>query len=116
MLEIAVVLGVFVAMAGGVASTALAVETVFAAGLWLIVGGLAFGVPTGVLYHLVLRRSLLRLGPLPVRWWLRPIQLNPSVPTADRRLVLGFCYAGAAGFLVTLLGCVVVSIAAWRTL
>jgi hypothetical protein len=116
MLEILVVLCVLVAMAGWVLVTAVVtVETVFVAGLWLVLGGLAFGVPTGFLYHLALRRSLLRSGPLPARWWLRPTQLHDHILGADRRLVLGFCYAGAVGFLVTVLGCVVVAIGAWRT-
>lgn len=115
-LEILVVLCVFIAMAGWVLATAtVAVETVFVLGVWLVLGGLAFGVPTGLLYHLALRRSLLRQGRLPPRWWLRPTQLNESIPDADRRLVLGFCYAGAAGFLVTLLGCVIVAIGTWRS-
>ena len=117
MLESLVVLCVFIAMAGWVLATrALAVETVLIVGLWFVVGGLLFGVPTGLVYHLVLRRSLLRQGDLPAHWWLRPTQLNDQIPEADRRLVLGFCYAGAAGFLVTLLGCVVVGIGAWRSL
>ncbi len=116
MLEILVVLCVFLAMAGWVLTTAaLTVETVLTAGLWLVLGGLTFGVPTGLVYHLALRRSLLRQGELPARWWLRPTQLNDLVPEVDRRLVLGFCYAGAAGFLVTLLGCFVVAIGAWRS-
>ncbi len=116
MLEILIVLCVFVAMAGWVLVTAtVGVESLFVAGFWLVVGGLAFGVPTGLLYHLALRRSLLRQGPLPARWWLKPTQLNPQIPGPDRGLVLGFCYAGAAGFLVTLLGCIVVAIGAWRS-
>jgi hypothetical protein len=116
MLEILGVLCVFLAMAGWVLATAsVAVETVFVAGLWLVLGGLAFGVPTGIFYHLALRRSLLRKGQLPASWWLRPTQLNKCIADADRRLVLGFCYAGAAGFLVTLLGCVIVAIGTWRS-
>jgi hypothetical protein len=113
--EFLVVLGILIAMAGWVVATAsVAVETMLVAGFWLVLGGLAFGVPTGFLYHLFLRRSLLRRGPLPTRWWLHPTQFNPTLPVSDRRLVLGFCYAGAAGFLVTLLGCLVVAIGAGR--
>lgn len=116
MLEILIVLCVLIAMAGWVLLAAsVAVESLFVAGFWLVVGGLAFGVPTGFLYHLALRQSLLRQGLLPARWWLQPTRLNPRVPAADRPLVLGFCYAGAAGFLVTVFGCVVVAIGAWRS-
>ena len=116
MLEILVVLGVLAAMAGWVvATTGLAVESVLIAGAWLVLGGLAFGVPTGFLYHLLLRRSLRRRGPLPARWWLQPTRLHHAIAESDRPLVLGFCYAGAAGFLVTLLGCLVVAIGTWRS-
>ena len=116
MLEILVVLGVLAAMGGWVvASTRIDAETLLVAGFWLVLGGLAFGVPTGFLYHLLLRRSLLRRGPLPTRWWLQPTRFNPTLPVGDRRRVLGFCYAGAAGFLVTLLGCLVVAMGAWRS-
>jgi len=116
MLEGLVVVCVLLGMGGWVlASTALAVETLFVAGLWLVVGGLAFGLPTGLFYHLALRRSLLREGRLPARWWLRPTELHDRIPEADRRFVLGFCYAGAAGFLTTLLGCLVVGIGTWRS-
>jgi len=117
MLEALVVVCVLLAMGGWVlASTALTVETLFVAGLWLTVAGLAFGLPTGFLYHLALRRSLLREGRLPARWWLWPTDLHDRIPDADRRLVLGSCYAGAAGFLVTLLGCLVLGISTWRSL
>ena len=116
MLEILVVLGVLAAMGGWVvATTRIPAETLLVAGFWLVLGGLVFGVPTGFLYHLLLRRSLLRRGALPARWWLQPTQFNAALPAADRRLVLGFCYAGAAGFLVTLLGCLVVGMGAWRS-
>jgi len=115
-LEILVVLGVLAAMAGWVvATTSLAVESVLIAGAWLVFGGLAFGVPTGFLYHLLLRRSLRRTGPLPAHWWLQPTRLHDAIAESDRPLVLGFCYAGAAGFLVTLLGCLVVAIGTWRS-
>jgi hypothetical protein len=115
-LEILVVVGVLVAMAGWVGATAsVAAESVLLAGAWLVLGGLAFGVPTGFLYHLLLRRSLRRKGPLPTRWWLQPTRLNHTLPASDRPLVLGFCYAGAAGFLVTLLGCLVIAIGTWRS-
>jgi hypothetical protein len=116
MLEILIVFGVFAAMAGwALAGAAVSAETLFFAGLWLVGGGLVFGLPTGLLYHLLLRRSLLREGLLPPRWWLRPTQLHDQIPRTDRRLVLGFCYAGAAGFLVILLGCAVVVIGVWRS-
>jgi len=108
----------FIAAMGGwtAATSLLRVETVLLGGLWLVAGGLAFGVPTGLGYHVALRRSLLRIGALPARWWLQPTSLHGLIPDADRRHVLGWCYAGAAGFFVTIAGCAAVAIGAWRSL
>jgi hypothetical protein len=71
-------------------------------------------VPTGLLYHVELRRSLLARQRLPRRWWLRPTSLHGEIRASDRLRVLGWCYAGAAGFLVTLAGCALVALAAVR--
>jgi hypothetical protein len=100
----------------GVAALLLAVTpaALLVAGFWLVLGGLAFGVPTGLLYHVELRRSLLARDRLPRRWWLRPTSLHAEIRDADRLRVLVWCYAGAAGFLVTLAGCSLVALAAVR--
>lgn len=91
------------------------VDALLVAGAKLVAAGLAFGLPTGAWYHVALRRSLARAGVLPPRWWLHPTRLHDRIPAADRTRVLGWCYAGAAGFLVTLLGCAIVALAAART-
>ena len=117
MLELVLAFSFIVAMGGWtVATSLLSVETVLFGGLWLVAGGLAFGVPTGLWYHVALRRSLLRAGALPARWWLQPTSLNGRIPDTDRRHVLAWCYAGAAGFFVTIAGCAAVAIGAWRSL
>ncbi len=92
----------------------LAPETLLVTGFWIAAGGLAFGVPTGLLYHLALRRALLRAGCLPDRWWWQPTALHDAIPIADRWWVLGWCGAGAVGFAVSVIGCVVVAIGAVR--
>ncbi len=117
MLELALTFCFIAAMGGWTAAMSLLpVETVLFGGLWLVAGGLAFGVPTGLWYHVALRRSLLRAGALPGRWWLNPTSLHGSVPDTDRFRVLAWCYAGAAGFFVTIAGCAAVAIGAWRSL
>lgn len=117
MLE-ALVAGGLVALLGGiwVAWVLVPVDALLLAGAQLVIAGLLFGVPTGAWYHVALRRSLLRAGALPPRWWLHPTRLHDRIPPVDRARVLGWCYAGAAGFLVTVLGCGVVALAAARTL
>ena len=51
---------------------AVAPATLLVAGFWIAVAGLAFGVPTGAVYHVALRNALLGAERLPARWWLQP--------------------------------------------
>jgi hypothetical protein len=93
---------------------AVAPATLVVAGFWIAAAGLAFGVPTGAIYHVALRNALLGAERLPARWWLQPTALHGEIPEDDRRRVLAWCYAGALGFLVTVAGCALVAIAAFR--
>lgn len=95
-------------------STLFSVGTLLVAGFWLVVAGLAFGVPTGVVYHWELWRALRARDRLPPRWWLRPTSLHGELLPRERLRVLSWCYAGAAGFGVTALGCLVVALGAFR--
>jgi hypothetical protein len=112
--EIAIALGLLAAFGALAAALAVDPAVLLIAGFWCAVAGLGFGVPTGLFYHVALRRSLLAVNQLPERWYWRPIELHDRIPDADRLWVLGWCYAGAAGFLVTVVGCALVAIAAWR--
>jgi hypothetical protein len=96
------------------ASTLLGVETLLLAGFWLVVAGLAFGVPTGLVYHWQLWRALRARDRLPRRWWLRPTSLHGELLPGERLRVLAWCYAGAAGFVVSALGCLAVALGAFR--
>ena len=110
--------GIALALLGllGAVGLALAVapETLLVAGFWIAAGGLAFGVPTGLVYHVALRRALLGAGCLPPRWWWQPTALHDAIPPADRWRVLGWCGAGAAGFAVSVVGCLAAAIGAVR--
>lgn len=76
---------------------------------WLAVaGGLLVGVPTGAVYHVRLARALARRDRLPPRWWLRPTTLHGALEASDRSRVLPWCRAGAAGFVVTVAGCLAI--------
>ena len=96
------------------ATFAVAPATLVVAGFWVAVAGLAFGVPTGAIYHVALRNALLGAERLPARWWLQPTALHGEIPAAARGRVLAWCYAGALGFLVTVAGCALVAIATFR--
>jgi hypothetical protein len=112
--EIAIALGLLAALGALAAAFAVAPATLLIAGVWTTAAGLALGVPTGAIYHVALRRSLLAVARLPERWWWNPTALHDAIPRGDRLRVLTWCYAGAAGFLVTVIGCALVALAAWR--
>lgn len=114
MLEAGIALALLAALCAGGAALLAAPDALLVGGAWLTAAGLAFGVPTGLVYHLALRRALLGAGVLPARWWLHPTALHDAIPAPARRRVLAWCGAGAAGFLVTVLGCVLVALAAFR--
>jgi hypothetical protein len=112
--EIGIAIGFLAAFGVLAAALAVAPTALLVAGFWIAAVGLAFGVPTGLFYHVALRRSLLAVGALPEHWWWSPTSLHDGIPDGDRRWVLGWCYAGALGFLVTVFGCAMVALAAFR--
>jgi hypothetical protein len=115
--EILLVAGTLLAFgAGAVAWTSVAPEALLVLGFWIVVGGLAFGLPTGALYHLELHRSLTRAGRLPRRWWLHPTSHHRLIPPEDAFRVLSWCGAGALGCGVAFLGCAVIALGAWKAI
>jgi hypothetical protein len=116
MAELFLALGICAALGGLAGLWMLAPETLLLVGFWTTLGGLALGIPTGALYHLELYRSLRACERLPERWWVAPISHHRVIPSEDRMRVLGWCYVGAAGFLVTVLGCALVALALLRGL
>jgi hypothetical protein len=113
-LEAWIAIGLVAALAGCAAALALAPDALLVGGFWIAAAGLAFGVPTGFVYHVELRRALRCAGRLPARWWLHPTALHGDLPVRDLGRVLAWCVAGAAGFAVTILGCALVALGALR--
>jgi hypothetical protein len=109
-----VVLAVAALSAGAWAWTSVAAPLLLAAGAWIVAGGLAFGLPTGLAYHVALRRSLLAAGVLPRRWWLHPLALHPQLRAEDEPRVLLWCRLGAFGCAVAFVGCGVFALGAFR--
>jgi len=70
--------------------------------------GMLVGVPAGLLYHVLLRARLSEHGRLEPRWWLRPVAQHALLDEAALRRIRPAFFVGGAGFLVTLLGCLVV--------
>ena len=78
--------------------------------------GFAYGIPTAVVYHWRLYRSLVRADRLPERWWLSPTAHHDRVPRAERSGVFFWGAIGGSGFLVIVLGIILTSVGLWRTL
>ena len=89
-------------------------EMVFMSGLWVVGSGFAFGVPAGLLYHVLLYQALRNADVLPRGWWIQPTALHHLIPPSHRFRVLGWCYAGALGFFVIVIGLPMLAIGAWR--
>jgi hypothetical protein len=81
--------------------------------------GLVFGVATGFWYHVALARALSPLGALTPRWWLRPVPLHVHLDETARQRVLPWFYAGAVGFVITVVGMGLIALgiaaSAWRS-
>jgi len=93
-----------------------AAESLILAGVGLAAAGFAFGIPTAIVYHWRLYRSLTDCGRLPARWWLQPTSLHDRIPSQDRAGVLFWGAVGGAGFAVIVLGILLTSMGLWRTL
>jgi hypothetical protein len=85
-------------------------------GVGLAAFGFAYGIPTAIVYHWKLYRSLVRAERLPDRWWLSPTSHHDRIPPEDRARVYLWGAIGGTGFLVIVLGIIVTSIGLWRTL
>lgn len=91
-------------------------EAMIWGGIGIVALGFAYGIPTAIVYHWVLRQSLVRENRLPARWWLSPTSHHDLIPLADRGRVYLWGAIGGSGFLVIVLGIIVTSIGLFRTL
>lgn len=88
--------------AGGVAL--LPWNTLLQAGTLLCAAGMALGVPTGVVYHVLLYRALRPRDALDKDWLWNPIEHNARLTEPERKRVLPWAIVGGAGFGVIMLG------------
>ena len=104
--EWAITVGVCVALVavGGLAF--LPWWYVLAASAWAIGAGLVVGVPAGLMYHVELYRALAPRDELGPRWIWNPVARHTYLRPRERRRVLAWFYAGGAGFVVILIGLV----------
>jgi hypothetical protein len=102
----------------GLANTVHA-RTLFDVAIWLVVGGFVVAVPAGVAYHVLLYRALAPTGSLEKGWVWRPIEYVRSLEGRDRRRILPWVYVSGSGFVLIVLGLVLVAVAmmaAWSQL
>jgi hypothetical protein len=84
--------------------------SLFMAGVMTTAAGLVFGVATGFWYHVALARALAAVSALRPRWWLRPAAFHQRLDAASRPDVMRWFYAGAAGFVITVIGLALVAL------
>ncbi len=112
MREVLIAIAIFISLSGASLALRYAAWTTLAlAGAWAIGLGLLFGIPTAIVYHVRLYRALKPRGALPARWILGPIALHARLTREERRRVVPWSYAGAAGWGVAVLGCVMLTLA-----
>ena|SRR5205085_12664411 len=105
MLEITLLLGALALIGSiGYLATVVTPDLVLTIGIVLLVGGLLEGVPTGLWYHVVLRRMIAAKGPVPPRWWLNPSKLHPALTAEEHRRVRFWFALGGLGYLIAVAG------------
>ncbi len=87
-------------------------DVTFGLGVALVALGMTVGVPAGALYHVQLFRAV---RPTVARWWLHPTALHGDIPTGARGSVMRWFRIGAVGFVVAIVGCIIVAVGAWRS-
>ena len=114
MFETLISLGVVVVFCVLAWAAKASAEALLVGGLGLAALGFAYGIPTALVYHWLLHRSLVRHDRLPPRWWLSPTSHHDLVPPSDRPRILLWAGIGGSGFVVVVLGILVTSIGLWR--
>ena len=107
MREALIAAGLVVALVLFAALMLLPWETLLAWGSVLVASGFGFGVPTGVVYNVLLYRVLKRRGQVPRGWIWRPFALHGELDARQRRVVLPWAFAGGLGFFAIVVGQVV---------
>lgn len=66
--------------------------------------GMLLGVPGGIIYHVVLRRELVRQSALVAGWIWRPTSFHDALDDAGLMRVRPWFFLGGFGFLLIMLG------------
>ena len=116
MLEGLLVLGLLVVLVGlGLCALLMPLELLFIVGMSCVVGGFCIGVPAGAYYHLKLYRLLIARGPVPRSFWLSPTRYHDQLERTEWRTVVPWFAIGGAGFMLIVLGCLIVMLAVLKS-
>ena len=73
--------------------------------VWLIVIGMAIGVPAGVGYHVAMHRGLRASKVNAPAWWWSPVRYHTQLDARSYRRVVPWFFAGVFGAGLSLAGC-----------
>jgi hypothetical protein len=90
------------------------IELLVMAGIVVTLVGLVGGGGAGLVYHIVLRNALLRLGAETHGWLWSPVSRHAALDESARRKVLPWFRLGAAGFFVCMVGIGMIAVAVLR--
>lgn len=107
MREIVIVIAIIVVLTSGASVAVVPWPWLFVAGLGLTALGFVVGAPTAIVYHVLLYRAIGQRVELPKGWYWSAMPYNEHLLPIQRRLVMTWCYISAAGFVVTVLGILV---------
>jgi len=109
MVEVLIAVGIFMLLVlVAVGGELVQWYVLFIMGASMVGVGLTVGVVVGISYHLALYRALAPIGILGPRWWWRPTSYNDHLPSANRRTVMSWFYAGVTSMVVVLIGCALI--------
>ena len=73
-------------------------------GAWMVAAGFALGIPTALVYHVLLYRAMARAGVLEKGWYWRPTSFHSRVIPSDYRRLRPWFMTGGGGFVIVVLG------------
>lgn len=98
------------------AIAAIPAESGILVGGAIALGSLLVGAVAGLVYHVALHRSLAPRGALRRGWFWHPTDYHGELDASQRVRVLPWFVVGAAGFVGSIFGCLVVVTAVVRSL
>jgi len=105
MIEITILIGALVGIGLlGYLVTVISPHLIHNIGLMMLIFGLVEGLPTGIWYHVVLRRILASRGTLPPRWWIHPTRLHDHLTAEEHRSIRLWFLLGGIGYTVAVGG------------